>query len=319
MNLQERLDLLLKERKTNAWEISLKTKVPYNTIKSILEGKTANMRVDTASTIAKALGVSIDFLLGNTTFENPKLYIEEELSKLNLTDEIYDALLDSYLVAPVINLGILNPENDSDDPKTQKLKEAFGLVFKVYLNYHACRPIDFEIDMSDEESIEKARKLTEPIDNDFKAILKDLDRKKILNNNYLNIDNIITIPVVGKISAGLPLSANENIEDYEFAPSSRLNKDYDYFYLIVNGDSMNRMFPHGSRVLVQKQSDLENGDIGVIRVNGDDATVKRFKKEGNIIILEPLSTNSKHQLQIYNPEEIEIEIIGKVISYTCNI
>ena len=76
---------------------------------------------------------------------------------------------------------------------------------------------------------------------------------------------------------------------------------------------MNLKFPDGCLLLVQKQPELENGQIGVIRVNGDDATVKRFKEENNLIILEPMSSNSEHQVQIYNPQKIKIEIIGKVI------
>lgn len=319
MSLQDRLKLLLKERNTSAWELSVASNVPYTTIKSIIEGKSLNMRVDTASTIARELGVSVDFLLGNTTFENPKLYIEEELQKLELSNETYDKVLDCFLENDYLDIANLT-FSDSDDIPTQKFKQAFNLIFKVYLNYHSCKPLDIDLmdrEIDDETMIKKIEEHYSPVDIDFRYLLKELDRKKILSPLYF--DDIVTIPVVGKVSAGLPLLADENIEGYEFAPSSRLNKDYDYFYLIVNGDSMNRMFSHGSRVLVQKQSDLENGDIGVIRVNGDDATVKRFKREGNIIILEPLSTNPEHQLQIYNPEEIEIEIIGKVISYTCNI
>ena len=76
---------------------------------------------------------------------------------------------------------------------------------------------------------------------------------------------------------------------------------------------MNLKFPDGCLLLVQNQPDLENGQIGVIRVNGDDATVKRFKCENDLVILEPMSSNPEHQVQIYNPQKIKIEIIGKVI------
>ncbi len=76
---------------------------------------------------------------------------------------------------------------------------------------------------------------------------------------------------------------------------------------------MNLKFPDGCLLLVQKQPELENGQIGVIMVNSDDATVKRFKEENNLIILEPMSSNPEHQVQIYNPQKIKIEIIGKVI------
>lgn len=123
------------------------------------------------------------------------------------------------------------------------------------------------------------------------------------------------VPVVGKISAGLPILATENIEGYEFAPSSQIKEGYTYFYLRVQGDSMNLKFNEGDIVLVQKQDDLENNEIGVILVNGFDATVKKYRKENGLVILEPMSTNPENTVQIYNPKDIPIKIIGKVISY----
>lgn len=123
------------------------------------------------------------------------------------------------------------------------------------------------------------------------------------------------VPVVGKISAGLPILATENIEGYEFAPSSQIKEGYTYFYLRVQGDSMNLKFNEGDIVLVQKQDDLENNEIGVILVNGFDATVKKYRKENNLVILEPMSTNPENTVQIYNPKDTPIKIIGKVISY----
>ena len=123
------------------------------------------------------------------------------------------------------------------------------------------------------------------------------------------------VPVIGKISAGLPILAVENIEGYEFAPSSHIKEGYEYFYLRVQGDSMNLRFNEGDIVLVQKQDTLENDEIGVILVNGDDATVKKYKSENGLVILEPLSTNPENTVQIYNPKNISIKIIGKVVSY----
>ncbi len=120
-------------------------------------------------------------------------------------------------------------------------------------------------------------------------------------------------PVLEKIIAGFPILAVENIEGYMYAPSSKIQAGYDYFFLKVIGDSMNLKFPAGCLLLVQKQPELENGQIGVIMVNGDDATVKRFKREGDLVILEPMSSNPEHQVQIYNPKKIKVEIIGKVI------
>lgn len=142
-----------------------------------------------------------------------------------------------------------------------------------------------------------------------------MERQKEESNVFPVPDIPKKIPVVGKISAGMPILAVENIEGYEFAPSSQIKEGYTYFYLRVQGDSMNMKFNEGDIVLVQKQNFLENDEIGVILVNGDDATVKKYKSENGLIILEPMSTNPENTVQIYNPKNIDIKIIGKVISY----
>lgn len=140
-------------------------------------------------------------------------------------------------------------------------------------------------------------------------------KKLNVDNNFFPASNeAISIPVIGKISAGVPLLAVENIIDYAYAPSSQIKKGFTYFYLTVQGDSMNLKFREGDIILIQKQDDLENDEIGVILLN-DDATVKKYKNENGLIILQPMSTNPEHQTHIYNPKEINIKIIGKVISY----
>lgn len=140
--------------------------------------------------------------------------------------------------------------------------------------------------------------------------------KNSVDSNIFPVTDIPKkVPVIGRISAGLPILATENIEGYEFAPSSQIKEGYTYFYLRVQGDSMNLKFNEGDIVLVQKQDDLENNEIGVILVNGFDATVKKYRKENGLVILEPMSTNPENTVQIYNPKDISIKIIGKVISY----
>lgn len=134
------------------------------------------------------------------------------------------------------------------------------------------------------------------------------------SNVFPIADTPVRVPVVGKISAGKPILAQENIEGYEFAPSSQIKEGQTYFYLRVQGDSMNLKFNDGDIVLVQKQDYLENNEIGVFIVNGYDATVKKYKRENNLIILEPMSNNPNNTVQIYN-ENDDFHIIGKVISY----
>lgn len=142
-----------------------------------------------------------------------------------------------------------------------------------------------------------------------------MERQEIESNVFPIADIPKKVPVIGRISAGLPILATENIEGYEFAPSSQIKEGYTYFYLRVQGDSMNLKFNEGDIVLVQKQDDLENNEIGVILVNGFDATVKKYRKENGLVILEPMSTNPENTVQIYNPKDISIKVIGKVISY----
>lgn len=147
----------------------------------------------------------------------------------------------------------------------------------------------------------------------------DVPMQRELKREESNIfpisDMPIKVAVLGKISAGLPILAVENIEGYEFAPSSYIKEGYEYFYLKVQGDSMNLKFNEGDIVLVQKQDTLENDEIGVILVNGFDATVKKYKHENGLVILSPMSTNAENTVQIYNPKDTQIKVVGKVVSY----
>ena len=119
------------------------------------------------------------------------------------------------------------------------------------------------------------------------------------------------IPVLGYISAGLPLYADEHIESYTYTDH---NGGAEYFALRVKGDSMNAaQINDGNIIIVRKQGVVENGDIAVVRVGSEDATVKRYKQDGNIVQLIPQSFNPAHEIQIYNTKETEINIIGKVV------
>lgn len=128
-------------------------------------------------------------------------------------------------------------------------------------------------------------------------------------------ERIIKVPILGKISAGKPILAEENLLGYDYLPLSTIKPGEEYFCLLVQGDSMNLKFKEGDRVLIHKQDQLENGEIGVILVNGDDATIKKYRFDNGIVILEPMSTNPEHHAQIYNPEKTSIKIVGKAIRY----
>lgn len=133
---------------------------------------------------------------------------------------------------------------------------------------------------------------------------------EVVENDF---SNIVNLPIVGTIAAGQPILAEQNIEGYMPILSSFLNKHKEYFYLKVKGDSMNLEFPDGSYVLVERTSEVENGSISVVLVNGYEATVKKVSINDNIITLIPMSSDPSYQPQIYDMTKDEVKIIGKVV------
>lgn len=139
--------------------------------------------------------------------------------------------------------------------------------------------------------------------------------KSISYVEYYNSNNkYYMCPVYGQISAGQPNWVEECIEgklpiDPELM--GIINPEEHYF-LRVNGESMNKVVKNGAFALIHKQDMVENGEIAVVLVNGDNATLKRFSKEGNIIVLTPESTDSSIKQQIYT-KDVQVKIIGKYV------
>lgn len=126
-----------------------------------------------------------------------------------------------------------------------------------------------------------------------------------------NSNNIV--PVLGRVVAGIPLEAVEEIIDYEEIPQS-MARNGEYFALQIKGNSMEPKFSEGDVVIVRKQEDVDNGDIAIVLVNGNEATVKKIKKFDGGINLIP--TNSEYEVITYTADEIEklpVRIIGKVV------
>lgn len=123
----------------------------------------------------------------------------------------------------------------------------------------------------------------------------------------------VKIPVLGTVPAGIPISAVEDILDYEEIPKSWENQG-EFFGLKIKGDSMLPILTDGDIVIVRKQSTADNGDTVIAMVNGYDATCKRYERSNNGIMLIP--NNSSYTPTFYTNEEIEslpVTIIGKVV------
>lgn len=136
--------------------------------------------------------------------------------------------------------------------------------------------------------------------------------KKLADNfQSLDIETFHRIPILGRISAGMPLYAEQHIEGYTLTD---LNGGAEYFALRVSGDSMNAArIQDGDVLIVRRQDEVENGQVAVVMVGDEDATVKRFYATGSTVTLMPQSTNPEHQPQIYDTSKTKIRVIGRVV------
>lgn len=123
----------------------------------------------------------------------------------------------------------------------------------------------------------------------------------------------VRIPVLGSVPAGVPIEAIEDIIDYEEIDSATASKG-EYFGLKVKGSSMEPRICEGDILIVKRQDDCESGDIAIVMVNGNDATVKRLMKYADGIRLIP--NNPAYEPIYFTNEDIilkPVRIIGKVV------
>jgi repressor LexA len=100
--------------------------------------------------------------------------------------------------------------------------------------------------------------------------------------------NVVNVPIVGKVTAGQPITAIENVEEYFPLPEQFVSPDDQVFMLKVVGDSMIEAgILNGDYVIVRQQQTANNGDIVVAMTEENEATVKRFFKEKDHIRLQP--------------------------------
>lgn len=134
---------------------------------------------------------------------------------------------------------------------------------------------------------------------------------EILTNEDTNIipkAETVNVPIIGKVTAGIPITAIENIEDYLPLPERLIPPDGNVFILVIEGESMIEAgIFDGDLVIVRQQHTALNGDIVVAMTEDDEATVKRFFKEKDYIRLQP-ENSSMEPIIVRN-----ITILGKVI------
>ena len=156
--------------------------------------------------------------------------------------------------------------------------------------------------------------------NSIKKYLDTLEEKNLIKRNdyqnrsiqivkkdYSNEKDLVKIPLVGKVAAGIPILAVENIEDEFIVSKSIFGTSQELFMLKISGDSMIEIgIDDGDYVVVKKQETAENGEIVVAYLDGY-STVKTYYNNGKVITLQP-------QNPLYQKiETTSCSILGKVV------
>lgn len=146
-----------------------------------------------------------------------------------------------------------------------------------------------------------------------------ISKSAILDDYFEPAKNAVStkslrIPVLGRIPAGIPIEAIEDIEDWEELPASMARSGNEYFGLRVRGDSMKPEYRDGDTLIILRQETCETGDDCAVLIDGDEATFKRVRLNEKGITLQPL--NPAYDPMFFSNQEIEelpVRILGVVV------
>lgn len=144
----------------------------------------------------------------------------------------------------------------------------------------------------------------------------DVPKKTINSNKKIET---IKIPIVGRVAAGCPILAEEEIIDTVDIPKEWLKDGYNYFGLRVKGDSMFPRILDGDYVIVRQQNEINTGNIGIVLINGDEAVVKEVHITDDGIILR--SFNPMYPDMVFSKKDVvtkPVTIIGRVVKMIGN-
>lgn len=166
-------------------------------------------------------------------------------------------------------------------------------------------------------SIQCIKQAADGMNIDFNILFSMIDGNVSLDDSAQSMPTPpkhgVTINVLGRVAAGIPIEAVENIIDTEEI-TEELAKTGEFFGLQIHGDSMLPSICDGDIVIVRQQNDAESGDIVIATINGDEATCKRLRKYYGGIEL--ISNNPSYKPFEFSNEEIQskpVRIIGKVV------
>lgn len=122
------------------------------------------------------------------------------------------------------------------------------------------------------------------------------------------------LPVAGIAPAGEPNLAIEQTDEMLWCPPEYCLDGN--FFVQVHGDSMDKILPDGSYALIDTHNEVLSGTVALVKVNGDEATIKRVKLMDGAVFLEPESSNPEHHRRVIdetNPDSPEVQLVGRVV------
>lgn len=308
----EYLRELRKERGLSIRQLEKKTGVSNAYLSQIENGKKGLPSPDILKKIAEPLKVGYEELMekaGYISSETRSELIPETLQTIG-SYEVINELIEN--VSEVFKRSVTDDDGILKDSFKHYLlseesdlteEELDGLIHDPEIQDKLISHLTFE---------EKINLLNIVI-KDF--VGRNIDPKEIFKSNSQKISEnqvpILLVPVLGHIAAGQPILAEEHIDEWTEIPNMWSIKQGEAIVLKVKGDSMigSRIYD-GDRVVVKLQQDVESGEIAVVNINGDEATLKRVKKtESGQVILYP--DNPKYDPYFVTNEKARI--IGKVI------
>ena len=140
-----------------------------------------------------------------------------------------------------------------------------------------------------------------------------LDPDVFIGVEQTNQPAFVKVPVLGRVAAGVPVTAQEDIVGYEEVPKE-WTENATIFALTLKGDSMEPRMANGDTVIVRKQDDVESGEVAIVMVGDEEATCKKVVKHSDSIVL--ISNNAKYAPMFFTLKDIEekpVKILGRVI------
>lgn len=327
MNTIDRIFKLLEKNHMTAKDLSIAVGLSGGNITDWKTGR-SKPSISSLNKIANYFNVSVDYLIGNTDKSSYSETLTKYLIPLGLNSNQFDLF---YKMA----LSYINkdePETTASILRGNDLsKEQMDKIF-VALEYFADMADEFQKTTKlnkvsytlSKNSIEKSTnkdsyayniesiETSDIVKEGLIKALNDLNKSLIISKN--DHPTFYLCPVYGKISAGQPNWAEECLDGYlPIDPTlMNINSPDECFFLRVDGESMNKVIKNGAYALIRKTDFVDDGEIAVVLVNGFDATLKKFSKQGDFIVLEPMSDDPSIKTQIYT-KDTSIKVIGKYL------